>query len=179
MTEDYEYLLKICCLGSVDNQKRKFIRRFAENKFDTNYLPPLGVDITTKKITVDGIDLKLILVDAAGQVFFGKLRPSYYRGASALIIFFSKGDRESFHMVTKWKREFEKYISTPIPRALVGFQSERKEVEEVTSEEAETLAHDLNATYFDCHPKRGGSEVEEIMQFLSRKVISPKLGKGS
>ena len=97
--------------------------------------------------------------------------PITYRGASAFIIFFSKGDRESFHMVTEWKREFEKYISTPIPRALIGFQTE---AEEVTTEEAEQLAVQLDSTYFECNPTVDGKEVAKIFQFLAKKAISMK-----
>ncbi|MHA2075853.1 MAG: Rab family GTPase, partial [Candidatus Hodarchaeales archaeon] len=84
----------ICAIGSSDLEKTTLIRRFAEGKFTTNYLPTLGVDITTKKIQVDDNNIKLILVDTAGQEFFGKLRPSYYRGASACTIFFSLHKRE-------------------------------------------------------------------------------------
>ncbi len=153
----------------MDDQKVKFIRRFVENKYDTNYLPTLGVDITTKKIQIDDIQLKIILVDTAGI-----LRPSYYRGASAIIIFFSKGNQDSFHQILTWKQDFENYIPIPLPIAIVGFQTEGEEAEEVSSEEAKTLAHELEAPYFECYPKRGGTEVEEIIQYLARKVISKK-----
>ena len=94
-----EYLLKICAIGSGSVGKTSLIRRFAEGKFTTNYLPTLGVDITTKKIEVDNNNVKLILVDTAGQEFFGKLRPSYYRGASACAIFFSLNDRNMFDTI--------------------------------------------------------------------------------
>ena len=84
-----EYVLKICAIGSGNVGKTSLIRRFAEGKFTMNYLPTLGVDITTKHLTVDNNLVKLILVDTAGQEFFGKLRPSYYRGASACLIIFA------------------------------------------------------------------------------------------
>jgi Ras-related protein Rab-35 len=82
-----EYLIKICVLGNGDVQKTKIIRKYSEDKFDGNYLPTLGVDITTKKTTIKGNRIKIIIVDTAGQEFFGKLRPSYYRGASGALIF--------------------------------------------------------------------------------------------
>ena len=106
-----EYLLKICAIGSGNTGKTHFIRKFAEGKFDTNYLPTLGVDITTKKVCFNGIQVKLILVDTAGQEFFGKLRPSYYRGASACLIFCNIDDRKSIESIPDWLAEFKKYIS--------------------------------------------------------------------
>ncbi|PWI48570.1 hypothetical protein CEE45_05880 [Candidatus Heimdallarchaeota archaeon B3_Heim] len=116
-----EYLLKICAIGSGNTGKTLFIRKFAENKFDTNYLPTLGVDITTKKINVGNNQVKLILVDTAGQEFFGKLRPSYYRGASAGLIFCNINDRKSIEAIPNWLTEFEKHLSyrTHVPMGIV------------------------------------------------------------
>ena len=116
-----EYLLKICAIGPPDTAKTRVIRQFAEGKFTTNYLPTLGVDITTKKIEVDNNKVKLILVDTAGQEFFGKLRPSYYRGASACTIFFSLNDRKTFDTITNWLTEFRKHITNlKIPISLIA-----------------------------------------------------------
>ncbi|MFX1508035.1 MAG: Rab family GTPase, partial [Promethearchaeota archaeon] len=116
-----EYLLKVCILGFPGELKTDWVRRYAEGKFTTDYLPTLGVDITTKQIHVSCNNIKLILVDTANQEFFGKLRPSYYRGASAAIITFDKGDRDSFKAVKKHYNEFKKYIPQGlIPITLVG-----------------------------------------------------------
>ncbi|MFX0149368.1 MAG: Rab family GTPase [Candidatus Hodarchaeota archaeon] len=91
-----EYLFKIVCLGSPFSNKTKILRGYVEGKFDTNYLPTLGVDIATKRIRIDNNQIKLIIVDTAGQEFFGKLRPSYFRGASGALIFFDHKNRTTF-----------------------------------------------------------------------------------
>ena len=39
------FLFKIVAVGDGRVGKTSLIRRFAENKFDMNYLPTLGVDI--------------------------------------------------------------------------------------------------------------------------------------
>lgn len=92
-----------------DKLKTEFVRNFAEGKFTTNYLPTQGVDITTKKIRVDNIYIKLIIVDTASQEFFGKLRPSYYRGASGGIICYEKTE-DRLNGVTSWYNEFRKHL---------------------------------------------------------------------
>lgn len=105
------------------------MRQFAEGKFTTNYLPTLGVDITTKKIEVDNKRIKLILVDTAGEEFFGKLRPSYYRGASACTLFFSLNDRNTFDTIPNWLAEFRKHISDlKVPISLVAIHQGDKTV---------------------------------------------------
>ncbi|MHA2238845.1 MAG: Rab family GTPase [Candidatus Hodarchaeales archaeon] len=168
MKKNDEYLLKICGIGHGNGLKTAFIQRFTENIFDVNYLPTLGVDITTKRISIDEMPVMIILVDIAGEEEFRKDRPSLYRGASALIIFFIKGDRQSFNNVVEWEKEFKNRISAPVPIAIVGFQAEE---EEVTTEEADNLAEQLNSTYFECNPILSGKEVNRVFQFLSRKVI--------
>ena len=145
-----EYLLKICAIGSANAEKTPLIRRFAENKFDTNYLPTLGVDITTKKIEINDNQVKLIIVDTAGQEFFGKLRPSYYRGATAAIIFFNRNNRESFLSISKILSEFQTYIQPKVPLALVGITSTSNVV---STGEAEYVAKSLNLQYFECRSK--------------------------
>ena len=125
---DLGHLLKVCCLG--DGKKTEVIRQFAENKFDTNYLPTLGVDITTKQTNFHGLQIKLILVDTASQEFFGKLRPSYYRGASGGILFFDLAqDQATVSTLTNWIGEFQK-TTGDVPIALVGLLPDEESSEE-------------------------------------------------
>ena len=149
--------------------------KFVENKFDTNYLPTLGVDITTKRIVVNNSPVKLILVDTAGQEFFGKLRPSYYRGASACSIFFDRNDRLSFQEVPNWIAEFAKYVPNPVPLALVGVTNESHEV---SSEEGMQLAQELNCSYFEC-PSTNGPHVAKVFDSLNDVIEGHVKSRGA
>lgn len=161
-----EELLKICVMGSTEF-KTSFIRRFAEGKVTTNYLPTLGVDITTKQIQIDNYNVKLIVVDTIGQELDSRLRPSYYRGAAAFIIIFDKGDRDSFNAVNEWYKEFRKHIPHPsVPVALVGIITKS---EDVTSDEGQNLADALNTLYYEI--PHSGKGFEQIFHDLTRKVL--------
>lgn len=134
MSGENEYLLKICIIGA-SKYKTQLVRVYAEGKFTTNYMPTLGVDITTKKIQIGNNRVKLILVDTAGQEFFGKLRPSYYRGASACLIIFALNEKKTFAL--SWLAEFRKHIpDASIPIALIGIEEPR--TEEIRTEEIRT-----------------------------------------
>ena len=170
-----EYLLKICAIGSGSVGKTSLLRRFAEGKFTTNYLPTLGVDITTKKIQVDNNNVKLILVDTAGQEFFGKLRPSYYRGASACLIMFALNEKSSYDSIPTWLAEFRKHIPDPkIPIALAGNKKDLEDQRIVSSEEARTLAEEYNMKYHETSAKLGGEEIEKIFRGLTRSALEVK-----
>jgi small GTP-binding protein len=170
---DNEYLLKICAIGTGNVGKTSLIRRFAEGKFETNYLPTLGVDITTKVIEVDNKKIKLILVDTAGQEFFGKLRPSYYRGASACLIMFALNEKSSFDQIPDWLLEFRKHMpDQSIPIALAGNKKDLEEQRLVSTEEGVKMAKTHNMTYYETSAKIGGEEIEEIFTELTRQALA-------
>ncbi len=165
-------MLKICAIGSGSVGKTSLIRRFAEGKFTTNYLPTLGVDITTKQIQVGSNNIKLILVDTAGQEFFGKLRPSYYRGASACLIMFALNEKSSFEAIPDWLAEFRKHIPTAaVPIALAGNKKDLTDQRQISTDEASTLAKAYDMTYYETSAKLGGDEIEEIFVGLTRRVL--------
>jgi len=170
-----EYLLKICAIGSGSVGKTSLIRRFAEGKFTTNYLPTLGVDITTKKINIDNNKVKLILVDTAGQEFFGKLRPSYYRGASACLIMFALNEKTSYDAIPTWLAEFRKHIpDANIPIALAGNKKDLVDQRKVSYEEAKKLAEENDMTYHETSAVLGGNEIDEIFGGLTREALASK-----
>jgi len=111
------HLVKISILGY--DKKTVIMRKYADDKFDGNYLPTLGVDITTKSTNFHGLQVKLILMDTANQDFFGKLRPNYFRGASAGVIFYDISGGDSFNQIENWLIEFQTQV-TDVPIALIG-----------------------------------------------------------
>lgn len=174
--QENEYLLKICAIGSGSVGKTSLIRRFAEGKFAANYLPTLGVDITTKKIQVENNSVKLILVDTAGQEFFGKLRPSYYRGASACLIMFALDDKKTFDAIPDWLAEFQKHIpdtSNPIPVALAGNKKDLPD-RKISMEEALEVAKTYEMVYYETSAKEGGEEIEQIFIGLTQAILANK-----
>ncbi len=163
-----EYLLKICIIGTPNELKTKMNRAFCGYQTDDTTQLCLGVEILIKQIQVTGNNIKLILVDTSGKDFFGKNRPSYYRGASAAIITFAKEDRTSFKAVKDWYKEFKRYIpESSVPIALVGFITES---ETVTTAEGQNLADELRVLYYESKPT-DKKTVETICHDLIIEVL--------
>ena len=121
-----DLILKICLTGSSE-LKTVLARRLADNKFRSSYRPTIGVDITTKRVTVDEHQIKLLLVDTAYQEYFGKIRRAYYEGGFAAIVFFEKHDDDSFAKVPFWVEEVRRDIGEGLIVVLVGIITEKPE----------------------------------------------------
>jgi len=175
-----EYLLKIVALGSNDAQKTKIIRKYAEDKFDGNYMPTLGVDITTKKISLEKTHIKLIIVDTAGQEFFGKLRPNYYRGASGAMIFCDLYNRQSIESIPIWLKEFKKHIpSQNIPISIVVVIDQKEKTTKKLNKPLRSKPQKKGRIYLQIIKKRlfSGKKGPKIRKQINIKKIVSKANK--
>lgn len=172
-----KYLFKICSIGSGNVGKTSLIRRFATGKFTEGiYHPTIGVDITTaKQLSVDDKLVDLLLLDTAGQEYFKKLIPEYYRGASACLIVFALNERSSFESVPSWLAEFRKHIpQSSVPIALVGNKKDLEDQRQISAEEAHLLAEIKDMPYYESSAKLGGPEIKEIFTGLIRRIFQER-----
>ena len=121
-----DVILKICLTGSSE-LKTALARRTAEGKFSSSHTPTIGVDITTKRISVDNHQVKLLLVDTGYQDYFQQIRPAYYEGGFAVIIFFEKHDDDSFAQVPGWVEEVRRSVPDKAIVVLVGIITDHPE----------------------------------------------------
>jgi small GTP-binding protein len=77
---------KICMLGSFSVGKTSLVARYVSSVFSEKYLTTVGVKIDKKAVSVDGVDLTLMLWDIYGEDDFQKLRMSYLRGAAGYLL---------------------------------------------------------------------------------------------
>ncbi|MHA1967827.1 MAG: hypothetical protein ACW964_08500 [Candidatus Hodarchaeales archaeon] len=165
-----EYLLKITIAGTPFVQIGNMIQKFTGWK---GQHPELGVEIATKKIRVDNNNVKLILpYPTVPYTLALKLRPSYYRGASAIIICFDKSSIESYMTaVQDILKEARKHThDSKLPFALVGFTTPS---DAVTTHEAKEIAAKKNVSYFEITPT-DRKAIKKIMFHLTRLALAAK-----
>ena len=76
---------KVCLVGSFGVGKTSLVARFVNGVFSDKYLTTIGVKIDKKSVSLDGVEVSLMLWDMAGEDRFERLRASYLRGASGLV----------------------------------------------------------------------------------------------
>lgn len=77
---------KICMLGGFAVGKTSLVARFVHGVFSEKYLTTIGVKIDKKTIRVGAEDVDLVLWDIYGEDDYQRLRLSYLRGASGLLL---------------------------------------------------------------------------------------------
>ncbi|MFQ5981339.1 MAG: GTP-binding protein [Candidatus Hodarchaeales archaeon] len=164
--QDYQHYydspkIKLAILGNGKVGKTSLCESLREGRIPGTYDLTIGVDITTKDLTVAGNNIRLILWDMAGQNQFDCVRPAFYEGARAAMIVFSLQDRGSFYDVKSWIRELQNH-SSGIPFVLVGNKNDLKK-REVTKEEVEALAAQFRVPYVETSAKKS-LNVEEAFR---------------
>ncbi|MHA1215665.1 MAG: Rab family GTPase [Candidatus Hodarchaeales archaeon] len=166
-----EWVIKICSAGSYQVGKTSLIRRYAEGKFESEYTPTIGVDITTKNLVIDKQAIKLLLMDTAGQEIFGKIRPAYYEGALGCMIVYDITRRETFEALDGWIEEFRSVTGDKTSISIVGNKNDLEELRAVKRKEGEEFAKARNIPFYECSAKLGGEIIESIYSDLVRRYL--------
>ena len=175
MTFDSMYTIKVVAVGNGGTGKTSMIRRFALNKFDTSYLMTLGVDFTTKGVTIrdqnnKDVNIKVVVADTAGQEYYSTIRPAYYSGAQGALIVFDLTNRKSFESIPRWISEISAYLPG-IPMELVGNKIDLVDSRRVTSAEGQDMAKEKNMTFFETSAKEGNG-IDEVFNHLTTLIFN-------
>ncbi|MFX1253892.1 MAG: Rab family GTPase [Promethearchaeota archaeon] len=170
-----KYLFKIVALGSGGVGKTSLIRSYAGLKLDPVYLPTLGIDITSQSVTVDGTEVRLLCSDTAGQEYFSRLRPAYYKGACGALIVFDITQIRTFEAVGRWLEELRNSIPDDIPKILIGNKIDLKN-REVAKEQAEKFAKKETMLFYEASALTG-ENVKKIFIELTKMILKDQEGK--
>ncbi len=77
---------KICMLGGFGVGKTSLVSRFVSSIFSDTYLTTVGVKIDKKKVSLDSVEMTLMLWDIYGEDELQTVRDSYLRGATGYLL---------------------------------------------------------------------------------------------
>ncbi|EYC40169.1 hypothetical protein Y032_0626g826 [Ancylostoma ceylanicum] len=84
--DEYDFLYKVILIGDSGVGKSNLLSRFARNTFSLESKSTIGVEFSTRIITVDGKRIMAQIWDTAGQERFKTVTSAYYRGAQGALI---------------------------------------------------------------------------------------------
>jgi len=158
-------------MGSSKKLREDFGRKYAIGRFSNNYQRTLGLDMSTHEISLQNGQVKLIVMDAAGEETFGKLRLMYYRRSSGGVIVYDC-NKEKFEQkqVNEFHIEFRRELDdSRVPVAIVGSKINAKP-QKTRSKKVETI----NTHYYEIDSTKK-EEITRIYVELADVVINKSI----
>lgn len=87
---------KVLLVGNFGVGKTSLIRRFVLNEFSEDYISTIGVRVSTKIVSIDNEQIKLLIWDVAGTSGNEKVPKAYFLGASAAMYVFDLSREETY-----------------------------------------------------------------------------------
>eukprot|EP00890_Picochlorum_soloecismus_P002264 jgi/Picsp_1/3038/NSC_01260-R1_ras-related protein rabh1b len=132
---------KLVFLGDQSVGKTSIITRFMYDKFDTTYQATIGIDFLSKTMYLEDRTVRLQLWDTAGQERFRSLIPSYIRDSSVAVIV--------------WVDEVRAERGADVIIVLVGNKTDLVDKRQVSIEEGDAKARELNVIFIETSAKAG------------------------
>ena len=168
-------IFKIITLGNSGVGKTSILRRFIYDNYTEDTMATIGVSMSFKDITLsNGKEIKLKLIDTAGQEKYMALTKSYYKNADGVFFIFAFDDKNSFEDIKMWIREFNensKNQNYVIPKYLIGNKSDLGEDEkEVKDDYIEKCRNQFNIEHYETTSAKDNVNINKIFQEISEMI---------
>ncbi|EDL16465.1 RAB6, member RAS oncogene family, isoform CRA_d, partial [Mus musculus] len=135
--------------------KTSLITRFMYDSFDNTYQATIGIDFLSKTMYLEDRTIRLQLWDTAGQERFRSLIPSYIRDSAAAVVVYDITNVNSFQQTTKWIDDVRTERGSDVIIMLVGNKTDLADKRQVSIEEGERKAKELNVMFIETSAKAG------------------------
>eukprot|EP00041_Stephanoeca_diplocostata_P004664 m.48749 g.48749 ORF g.48749 m.48749 type:complete len:211 (-) comp15273_c0_seq1:283-915(-) len=146
---------KLVFLGEQSVGKTSLITRFMYDSFDNTYQATIGIDFLSKTMYLEDRTVRLQLWDTAGQERFRSLIPSYIRDSSVAVVVYDITSRASFQQTSKWIDDVRTERGQDVIIMLVGNKTDLADKRQVSIEEGESKAKELNVMFIETSAKAG------------------------
>uniref|UniRef100_A0A8C1I4S5 RAB6B, member RAS oncogene family b n=1 Tax=Cyprinus carpio carpio TaxID=630221 RepID=A0A8C1I4S5_CYPCA len=154
---------KLVFLGEQSVGKTSLITRFMYDSFDNTYQNfDAVIKISHPNIYIF-LQVRLQLWDTAGQERFRSLIPSYIRDSTVAVVVYDITNVNSFQLTSKWIDDVRTERGSDVIIMLVGNKTDLEEKRQITIEEGEQRAKELNVMFIETSAKTG-SNVKQLFR---------------
>uniref|UniRef100_A0A7N4PDS1 Ras-related protein Rab-6B n=1 Tax=Sarcophilus harrisii TaxID=9305 RepID=A0A7N4PDS1_SARHA len=115
----------------------------------------IGIDFLSKTMYLEDRTIRLQLCDTASQERFRSLIPSYIRDSAAAVVVYDITNVNSFQQTTKWIDDVRTERGSDVIIMLVGNKTDLADKRQVSIEEGERKAKELNVMFIETSAKAG------------------------
>lgn len=146
---------KLVFLGEQSVGKTSLITRFMYDSFDNTYQATIGIDFLSKTMYLEDRTVRLQLWDTAGQERFRSLIPSYIRDSTVAVVVYDITNIVSFNQTNKWIDDVRAERGNDVIIMLVGNKTDLADKRQVSIDEGEKKAKELNVMFIETSAKAG------------------------
>ncbi|XP_056400991.1 ras-related protein Rab-25 isoform X2 [Hyla sarda] len=178
--DEYNFVFKVVLIGESGVGKTNLLSRFTRNEFNHDSRTTIGVEFSTRTLTLDGHLVKAQIWDTAGLERYRAITSAYYRGAVGALLVYDITKHQSYESVDRWLKELYDHADASIIVMLVGNKSDLKdEAQEVSTEEAKMYADDNGLLFIETSALDSTNvelAFETILRDIYKKVLRSKGG---
>jgi len=173
------HVFKVVFIGDPSVGKTSIVAKHISRSFKENYIPTLGVNISSKDYDMAGHSVTLMIWDIAGQEIFKQVREKYYSGAKAAFIVYDVTKPETLENIPAWFEDLHKFIQEKIEVVLVENKIDLPRKVDWTI--GQKVANAMKADFIGTSARTGENiekAFERMVQLLiADSVPTPKKGK--
>lgn len=168
--------MKMIIIGDCNVGKTSIISRYFQNQFDEFYVSPRS-NYCYKNLRVYDNPVIVQIWDTAGEERFRSISPFYYRRAAGVLLVYSITDRSTFESIRMWMGYVRDYSNRREGCLLIGNKVDLESNREVSFEEGQSLAAELNLMFIETSAKTGiniNSAFDLMINYLYPKLSQAK-----
>ena len=152
--------------------KTSILDRYANNRFNSNYLATIGLENFTKDEVINGKTVRIKIWDTAGQEKFQSLTKGFFRNAQGIMVVYDVTKSETYQNIKYWTQSIKTHLGSEtdnIAVIIIGNKID-SQVREVNKEEAELYSSELGYRYFETSAKTG-QNINSTIEYLVNEVL--------
>lgn len=156
---------KVLLVGNFGVGKTSLIRRFVLNEFSEDYISTIGVRVSSKIVSYQNKEIKLLIWDVAGTSEEEKVPKAYFLGASAAMFVFDLSREETYNTIETYLDNI-KQLSGLKRVTVVG---NKKDL--LSKKELETVIENVSVTIDLITSAKEDENVEDAFLTLASQAI--------
>jgi Ras-related protein Rab-5C len=173
---DEDAPIKVVLLGETAVGKSCLITRFVNDSFQSNHVSTMVGVFQSKTVFYDKLNkqIKYEIWDTAGQEKYRSLNKMFYNNADVVILVVDITRKETFEAIKDfWYNEVKDNSPENVILALAANKCDLYEYEEITNQELNDYAKNINAIYKQTSALQN-SGINDLFDAIGYKILSPE-----
>ena len=167
--DNYELMVKVVIVGDSGVGKTNIMSKYLKNEFHEDSKATVGVEFGSKQFNIQGHQVKAQIWDTAGQERYKAITSAYYKGAKGAFIVYDISRKNTFDSISRWVSDITATADKKITLILIGNKSDLEDQRQVTKEQGEDKAKELDLAFLETSAL-SGNNLEKAFQIMINEV---------